>query len=248
MTLRVEPGFLPPSSIVEQVEIKQAIEGWERATAEAKLADRERVKLERGTERIQAQRRDAEDLAAAIESGKPTPKARHAEAFEQQLADVQRRASATAIVAQNRWGEVVVAFEQHGDALIKLVNDAFEAARKRYVLAVESAEQAHSKLAETQGLRVFTSDDSNAPYRDGMAFINVSEIPIPAMSVDSGRLPVASVFSLLRECGAPPPARPRGLNPDAYRDLPPEQRHVPLAQQGRSRAIAPPGGPAVVGG
>ena len=244
MTLRVEPGFLPPASIIEQAEIRRAIEAWERATADARLADRELVRLERGSGRMQAAASDAQELAATIEQGKAAPKPKHVEAFEQQLADARRAGDATKIVAERRWRDIVEAFEQHGDELIRLVNDAFERSRTAYVQAVDAAEAAHGKVAELRGLKAFVADDTDARYRHGMAFLSVGEIPLPPLSVDSGALPVSSVFSLLKECGAPPP--PVITNPAVARldggQTPP--RHVPPGRQGVASAIAPSGGPA----
>lgn len=246
MAQPLERGAQPPSTAVEQPQIKAALAGWEQAAEQAKLADREQVKLARGTEGIQAQRRDAEDLAAAIEQGKPAPKPKHVAQFEQLREATERRARATALVEERRWADVQSAFVEHADELREATERQFERARAAFLAALDDAEHKHEELVATLAWGTFfaTEGTSHGMYRAQ----TTTAVAAPSRHVlDDGLVMTGELFERLRSIGAPPPPLPEGLNPQAYaakgEDVtrPLQPRHLPLHEQGRARAIGVPG-------
>lgn len=241
MAQEIERGAVPPSDAVSQPQIKQALAAWERARLAAREADREMLKLERGTGRAQAEHADAEQLAVALEHGKPAPKPTRAAQFEQQLADARRQARATALVEQRRWADAQAAFAEHIGELREHTDKEFELRRGAYVSAIDAVEQAHAQMADLIAMRVFLAEDgpgAGAFHAAGWA----STITAPAANaLDDSQVAVSDVLAELRDVGGPPKPR-AGLNPQALQS--PEsgqQAHIPPWAQGRTRAISPPG-------
>ena len=234
----LERGAVPPSTAVEQPQIKQALAGWEEARAAAREADRTLVRLERGSGRVQADARDAQELADALQDGKTGPKAaKHIQEFERALSEAQRAARATAVVEERRWADTQAALAAHIDELRQHTDQEFERRRGAYVAAVDAVEQAHARMAELIAMRTFLAKDgwgAGAYHAAGWA----ATITAPAPNaLDDSQVAVADVLSELRDVGGPP--RPReGLNPDALRN---EHGHLAPWQQGRVRQIGVPG-------
>lgn len=246
--MRVERASTPPAATIEIEAIREPVERWEAARDTAKAADRELAELERGRGRLQAEQQDAAELAATIRNGKPAPQPHHVAEFDARLATAKREAAARVIVEQSAWSEVEASFREHGDKLTERAAKSFETARRAYLRALKTLQEAHTGLQQTKAMCVFTTA-SDAAYRPGGGFLSVAEVPLPPPDPDSGGTRVDAVLAALEVVGSDRPLHPPGVNPAAVRPdggQTPPQRHRPLGEQGRSAPFAPSAGPGAV--
>ena len=241
--MRVERGLLPPSSTIEIEALSAAVARWETARDQAKAADRQYAELQRGNARAQAEARDAEQLAGSIERDEPAPEPRFVREFETALATAKREQQARILVERASWDAVQAAFREHGDELARRAARDFEQARAKWVRWVKGGESRYAELERTKGLLEFATS-TDGVYRPGGAYYTIAEVQLPPVNPDSGGTSTLGVLAGLEMCGQSWPLHPEGVNPDALRDLPPSERHIPPHLQGRMRAVVPAGGPA----
>ena len=241
----VELSFLPPSSAIEQSQIRRALVAYEVATREHRDADRAFVQLQR--RRGQAEALDADALADAIGKGEKDPGAKNVTKYERELADAQRQAAARKLVLDRARGAVVEAFAKHGDELREQVAARFEQVHGEYLAALDVLVDAHRALVGEFRLHAFCDANGAARFRPTAVYAAVAQIPIPAAQLqDDTRLPLDVVFELMRAAGAPP----KRVITNPHQELvergenPTRPFHRPLSQQGVVAPIAPVGGPA----
>jgi hypothetical protein len=206
---QIQRGGVPPSSVVEVEAIAAVLKAWEDALVAAKESDRAFVRLERSG-RHQAEAADAEDLARALEEGKPPPKAKHLEKYERDLSEARRQASATRLVEARRWDAVLKVFDEHGGELEQLADRQIAKARDDYLRAVDELERRHQALSAALGWKQFFGRPGEVMgagvYLPGTAGSTI-KLP-PAHTLDDSRVLVSTVLAELREVGAPPPPEP----------------------------------------
>jgi hypothetical protein len=206
--MQLEEQFLPPSDAIEIEPLRDAVRAYEQAAASAREAAQEATRVERG--RAEADRQDAEDLAAALEQNKPAPKPRHVQKHEQDLGDARRRAAATQLVRGRRWTDLEAAFREHGAELTEDTARRFEAERARYLAALEEFAERHRALGQAFVMRAFVeADGATARYRPGAVYASVHQIRIPPVEQqDGGGVNVATIVGLLAACGEVPEPAP----------------------------------------
>ena len=241
--MHLERGAVPPSHLVDVEPIRDALKRHEDATAAAKAADREYVRLERGG-RAAAEARDAQELADAIQAGKKPPAPKHVAEYLQQLDAARREASATVIVEARAWQSVIDVFAAHGDQLRNLTDRQIAKARSDYLRALDGLQAAHDTLSQALAWRTFFADSGMAAgvYRPNGA---ASSIKAPAPHpLDDTQVLVSDAIEQLRWAGTdgppPPPTNPQQA-PDFAGNLPLTPKHKPLAQQGVSSTVGAPG-------
>jgi hypothetical protein len=247
--IALERGAQPPSHAVSQADVRQALERHEAATQALRVADRALVVLER-TGRQSAEREDAEKLAAALEVDGPRPKGGSAvEAYERQLVDARREASATKIVEARAWEAVRAAFNAHSAELQEMTDKAIQERRSAFLATVDKCEESHRRLCELLPWQTFFGGPDvmgSGVYRPATS---MAALAPKRHQLDPTQVLVSDLFGALRSVGAEPPALPEGLNPQAYQSagaegqLPQPPAHIPLARQGVSGPVVPVGGP-----
>jgi hypothetical protein len=233
--MRLERGATPPASAITQPQIAQAVAAWEAARDQAKLADRELVKLERAG-RAAAEAEDAKATAQAIATNGKDPGNRAVARYEKALTDARRQAAAGVIVEQTKWQQVQAEFGAHGDELREGAEVAIEESRVQYLRAVDQLEQAHDRLARLLPWQVFfaASGTGNGTYRSVQRPESVLLAP-ERHALDPSRVTMSSVLVSLRSIGAPPPST------ETEDVMPLEPRHRPLSEQGVTASIGAPG-------
>jgi hypothetical protein len=240
----VERGAQPPSTAVMEPQIREALERHEAAVAAARDADRQLVRLER-VGRQAAERQDAEKLAAALEVDGPRPKGGSAlEAYERQLVDARREASATKIVEARAWEAVRAAFNAHSAELQEMTDKAIQERRAAFLATVDKCEESHRRLCELLPWQTFFGGPDvmgSGTYRPAAA---MAALAPKRHQLDPTQVLVSDLYRALRSVGAEPEALPEGLNPQAYQSAE-GQRHMPLFAQGVTSRLAPDSGPGV---
>lgn len=244
--MRLERGAQPPASAIPESlpELRAAVAAWEKAALEAKQSDREMIRLER-TGRAQAERADAEQLAAALVKREKDPGGRHVTKYERDLASARRAAAARAIVERDAWAQVQKMFDEHGAALQKQTEDQAAKLRTQYLAAVDELERRHAALSSALAWSTFFADPATTMgggifHPGGFAATIKAPEPNP---LDDGLIGVGDVLEELRWVGAERPAPP--TNPAAAREdggqTPPQPRHRTLYEQGMTGGIGVPG-------
>jgi hypothetical protein len=194
---------MPAPELIEHKAIRAAVESWHRAQMVARASGDEAFRLERG--RSAAVALDAVVLADAMQGNKPDPGQVHTDAADVLIADAQRKAVASKIVAGRLLDTLKVTVEEHQAEWLTLAQKRDAAAGARWAEVLKAVTVAAANLAEARAVATYVAHGRYKPAAGG-------QVPLPR-----GGGSTASVESLVFALGTL--GDPRGARPLAVGGL-----------------------------
>ena len=218
----------PPTADIPSKPVAAALAEYERATIAARDAAREFEQLVRQGDK--ARRDDRIATTAALSAGEPVPPPVHQRDHESAVEVAERVRAARREIADAAWSKFEALWDAHGAEMLSAVEKADEGDRKEYEKAVDQLEAITTRRAARASLRAQLGGEGGP---GDWLVVRADLLPV----VDGpgrGFIPLATIVESLRQLGLPQPEPV--TNPD-------QVRHRPLAEQGVSARIVPPGGP-----
>jgi hypothetical protein len=144
---------MPPPELIEHDAIREAIDAFHAADAEARRTAQDATQLEQ--ERPQAVKQDETALADAIVAGKPDPGAKATAKHDAKIADAQRRAGAAKIVRDRALDNLRSVVAENEDEWQAQVAARFAAVREDWDGLLDQLADVHTRLAEVTGLAAY---------------------------------------------------------------------------------------------
>ena len=192
---------LPPAALIDHDALRPLVDDYHRLTSARREAYAAVSRLNQ--EHDAALETERATRAVAIREGKPDPGTKRSDKLAADVKAQLRTVEATedAIAATRR--DLVAAVERHRDEWADTVEAAVEAARDRYLAAVDELEVAHAHMGSAANLRSWLRDfPGEARWKPGTYYQRVKGLPGRGSEESLG---MASALAALRNVGAPPP-------------------------------------------
>lgn len=145
---------MPPPAAIEHEEIRAAVEAWQAAQLTASTASHDAFRLSQ--ERSHALEKDNLAAADAIEAGRADPGQKNTDAADRLIANANRKAAATEIVAGRALDSLRVVIDRDAGRWAVMANDRLDAARRKWTALLDEVAVVGAELSEATAVASYT--------------------------------------------------------------------------------------------